>query len=688
VLLQGYDLQVKHLPGTDNHAADLLSRDAMITEPVRLNTQRTSRRKRPTVNYEVEKILDSRVDERSRNGEREYLVKWKGYTDLYNTWEPARHLTTAADAIADYASQQQQLRPVVDDTELMIGPATEFNCDLCQEECANESALLVHRFHAHGQQVPVDRLAKMNITTDVDVLRQLQRTDAELRVVFNTKLGTEGLESLTPYERKMMLNNEFVLSDSGLLYVIENSQLRSRSRMHTQLRLCVPRTERRRVLYHYHDTYAHPGIIHLYDQLRERVWWPRMLTSVIDYVRGCKECQANKGDRMKYLPRPMSVPEGPWTHIAIDHIGPFPMTNGGNMYILVVVDRFTRYAEAFACTDESAATTATLIIDKIICRYGFPLVLLSDRGSGFTSILMQHILKVLHIKKIKTTAYHPKSNGGVEIINKTLKKTLKLWVNEHHNDWDVLLPYALFAYNTSMHSTMHETPFYMNFGRQPRTAIDNIISSDLDDCRDKHAYARELAEKLYKVHQRVTEIYKQVNEDRVGAIEHEKKTAYSVGEQVWLFDPTTPKQRSKKLVRRWRGPYVIVSITNGGVNVTLMKNDTETTVNVDRIRPFEHGVLSIEDQHKRDIELAAAELEAVKNSIRDLTMRKKQLLNEQQIAAAGRDIEHQSNSDASAVTVNHLNTAPSGDHDHLYDFDDVEPYEAVCVTCIDFVLLW
>jgi len=110
----------------------------------------------------------------------------------------------------------------------------------------------------------------MNITTDVDVLRQLQRTDPELRVVFNTKLGTEGLESLTPHERKTMLNNEFVLSDSGLLYVIENSQLRSRSRMHTQLRLCVPRTERRRVLYHYHDTYAHPGIIHLYDQLRER----------------------------------------------------------------------------------------------------------------------------------------------------------------------------------------------------------------------------------------------------------------------------------------------------------------------------------------------------------------------------------------------------------------------------------
>ena len=72
-----------------------------------------------------------------------------------------------------------------------------------------------------------------------------------------------------------------------------------------------------------------------------------------------------------------------------------------------------------------------------------------------------------------------------------------------------------------------------------------------------------------------------------------------------------------------------------------MKNDTETTVNVNRIRPYEHGVLSIEDQHTRDIELAAQELEAVNNSIRDLTVREKQLLNEQQIAAAGRDVERQ-----------------------------------------------
>ena len=240
----------------------------------------------------------------------------------------------------------------------------------------------------------------------------------------------------------------------------------------------------------------------------------------------------------------MSLPDGPWTHVAIDHVGPFPMTNTGNKYILVVVDRFTRYAEAIPCADVSAATTAQLIIDHIICRHGFPQVLLSDRGSGFTSILFTQLLKILGIKKIKTMAYHPKSNGGVEIVNKTLKKTLKMWVNEHHNEWDVLLPYAIFSYNTSVHSTVHETPFYLNSGRQARTAVDSISRDELENHSGTHGYARELAEKLYKVHERVREIYSEINEKRTEMIERNqaREATYESGDRVWLYDPTTPHQ--------------------------------------------------------------------------------------------------------------------------------------------------
>jgi transposase InsO family protein len=591
----------------------------------------------------------------------------------------------------------------------------------------NESSLHVHRFQEHKIQVPTDRLAKLSITTDVDVYQKLQQLDLDYREVFNTNLGTEGVDSLKPHLRKMMLNNEFVLSDNGLLYMMEYSHTRARSRVHTQLRLCVPKTERRRMLYQHHDGNAHPGVIHLYDKLREHVWWPRMLSSVCDYVRQCHECQKVKGERAKYLARPMSLPDGPWTHVAIDHIGPFPMTNGGYKYILVIVDRFTRYAEAFPCTDESAPTTARIFIEHIICRYGFPLVLLSDRGSGFTSILFTELLKILSIKKIKTMAYHPKSNGGVEIVNKTLKKTLKMWVNEHHNDWDALLPYAIFSYNTSVHSTVHETPFYLNTGRQARTAVDAISRDDLENYSGTHGYARELAEKLHKVHTRVREIYSDINEKRAEAIEsgQAREVTYAPGDRVWLYDPTTPIKRSKKLVKRWLGPYVLVRLSNNNMNATIMKNDKHMTVNVDRIRPYDRGVISVEDQHKRDIQLAEAELSAINDTISELHRKKRQLMLEQQVSTAGVTVEqsqsHQMSVDdeckypededpVESAAEDGPVTVDLDDDDHQEDrdlidnhsvtfnqnqsnadeddIDSTAAWEATSLTSMDLVLLW
>ena len=88
------------------------------------------------------------------------------------------------------------------------------------------------------------------------------------------------------------------------------------------------------------------------------------------------------------------------------------------------------------------------------------IILTSDRGSAFTAHIAGEIFKILGIQKIKTTAHHPQSNGVVEIFNKTLKTTLKIWTNENQNDWDEYLQFVMFSYNTAFHSLMKETPFF------------------------------------------------------------------------------------------------------------------------------------------------------------------------------------------------------------------------------------
>ena len=255
----------------------------------------------------------------------------------------------------------------------------------------------------------------------------------------------------------------------------------------------------------------------------------------------------------------MEVPTAPWTHVHIDHVGPFPTTNNGKKYILVIIDRFTRYAEAIAVDDINAIETAKIIIDYIICRHGVMIILTSDRGSAFTAHIAGEIFKILGIQKIKTTAHHPQSNGVVEIFNKTLKTTLKIWTNENQNDWDEYLQFVMFSYNTAFHSLMKETPFFLCHGRQARLVTDNITQLDLAGSNsDVHGYAYELTQRLAEVHHRVREILENVNADRAEMNEINLLPEFNIGDKVLLYDPTTNVGLSKKLVRRWRAIYIII----------------------------------------------------------------------------------------------------------------------------------
>ena len=78
---------------------------------------------------------------------------------------------------------------------------------------------------------------------------------------------------------------------------------------------------------------------------------------------------------------------------------------------------------------------------------------------------MTPLMTLLGTHHLETAVYHPQANGVVEIFNKTLKTTLRIFASENQKDWDELLCFAIFSYNTSFHSTLQETPYYLNHGR-------------------------------------------------------------------------------------------------------------------------------------------------------------------------------------------------------------------------------
>ena len=139
--------------------------------------------------------------------------------------------------------------------------------------------------------------------------------------------------------------------------------------------------------------------------------------------------------------------------IAVDIAGPFPVSNKGNKYILVVQDYFTKWVECFPMSNMEAGTVAKIVVEEVVTKFGIPNKIHSDQGRQFESELFKEMCKLLQIEKTRTTAYHPQSDGMVERFNRTLASMISMFVDENHSDWDELLPYMTMAYRATEDET-------------------------------------------------------------------------------------------------------------------------------------------------------------------------------------------------------------------------------------------
>ena len=120
----------------------------------------------------------------------------------------------------------------------------------------------------------------------------------------------------------------------------------------------------------------------------------------------------------------MPLVEKPFQLIAMDIVGPLPRRKSGNKYILTVCDYATRYPEANPLPSIEAEWIARKLV-KLFSRVGIPDEFLTDQGTNFMSALLQEMYRLLHIKRNRTSPYHPQTDGLVERFNGTLKAMLK-----------------------------------------------------------------------------------------------------------------------------------------------------------------------------------------------------------------------------------------------------------------------
>jgi transposase InsO family protein len=130
-------------------------------------------------------------------------------------------------------------------------------------------------------------------------------------------------------------------------------------------------------------------------------------------------------------------PSAPMEFIAMDILGPLTQTDKGNLFLLVVPDRFSKLTRAYPLASTTADVVSKTFFDAwVAAGYGIPQVLLTENGTQFVSKFFQSFCRILGVKKVFTSAYRPSTNGKTERFNRTIVEFMGAYVSEHQRDWD------------------------------------------------------------------------------------------------------------------------------------------------------------------------------------------------------------------------------------------------------------
>jgi len=356
--------------------------------------------------------------------------------------------------------------------------------------------------------------------------------------------------------------------DSGAVKVFfqdEHHALYCRSQHGDQL--VIPAALRDRLLWWEHTATvaAHPGINRMYYTMRRKYYWPSMVTDIFNVITKCTTCAQNRlALRRHTSPLTLFPPTEPLTDLSVDIFGPIPASKSGNRFILVITDRFSKLTKCVALRKITAMSVASAIIDAWVSCYGPSDRLLSDQGPQFMSNFFVAVMKMLGIETVRTTAYHPQTNGQVERYNRTMATQLRHYVADDPSRWDELLPIITLAYNSQPHRSTGIAPLELVIPRRvpnlmvrslpPGTPLKNKGALDngspLARKRQFMASLRRqipaVAEALRKTQQR----YKKNFDANAG----KRNDKVKIGDSVY----TTNHSRDSKLQSRAIGPYIVV----------------------------------------------------------------------------------------------------------------------------------
>ncbi|XP_072037234.1 uncharacterized protein [Amphiura filiformis] len=430
------------------------------------------------------------------------------------------------------------------------------------DEDHGEVSNVMNAVQTRSQKVATEKLKKAlkvpKVVTEIisaDKLQKAQADDPSLNKI--RQLAESGEVKVS----RCGGTSKFVCKDGILFREFQSPSVNFGESLN---QVVVPQPFRMQVMKLAHETLlgGHAGVNKTTLKVLKHFFWPGAQADIGRLCRSCDICQRTfpKGRVTKVPLGSMPIIDVPFSRIAMDLVGPiFPSTERGHRFILTVVDYATRFPEAVPLRNIDSISVAEALLD-IYSIVGFPREVLSDQGRQFTSEVMAEVNRLLSIRQLTTTAWHPMTNGMCERFNGVLKASLRKMCEERPRDWDRYINALLFAYRETPHASTGFSPFDLLYGRSvrgPLGMLKEFWTGQIEEPETKTTfeYVLDLQDRLQKTCDLAREeMKKSQGKYKMYYDRKAKARKFDVGDEVLLLLRTD----HNKLLLHWKGPFPVV----------------------------------------------------------------------------------------------------------------------------------
>lgn len=357
---------------------------------------------------------------------------------------------------------------------------------------------------------------------------------------------------------------------------------------------------------------GHSGSKATYHRVKQLFQWKGMKQDVDTFIKQCQVCQQAKHENIHPggLLQPLPIPEGAWQDLSMDFVEGLPVSDSSNA-ILVVVDRLTKYSHFIPLKHPfTAQSVAKSFLDQVVKLHGLPKSIVSDRDKIFTSTFWTTLFSLMKTKMLKSTSYHPQTDGQTERVNQCLEMYLCCAVHESPKKWKAWLPLVELWYNSTFHTSLACSPFKALYGYEANLGLgislhDQAHSEVVDLLQERETQLSALKQHMTTAQNRM----------KTQADKNRTDRQFQVGEQVLLkLQPyaqhSLVNRPYPKLAYKFYGPFTIMDRIGAATYKLALPADSQIHLvfHVSQLKPFTPNYTPVFSELPLVVDLTTQEL--------------------------------------------------------------------------------